>query len=96
MAAEFQGAPDVLFLSANCDEDESLVAPYLAETKLRTTVVFADGLDRLFAVNSFPTLIVLEREGKIAFRSDGFEPDTIEQDLAAAVGRILATENVKR
>jgi thiol-disulfide isomerase/thioredoxin len=91
VAAEFQRAPDVLFLSADCDEDETLVAPYLAEAKPRTTVVFADGLDRLFSVNSFPTVIVLNREGKIAYRSDGFEPDTIEQELAAAVHRALVS-----
>ena len=40
VAMEFQGAPDVLFLAANCDEDETLVAPYLEENKPHTAVVF--------------------------------------------------------
>jgi thiol-disulfide isomerase/thioredoxin len=96
VAAEFQGSPEVLFLSANCDEDETLVAPYLREDKPRTTVVFADGLDRLFSVNAFPTVIVVDREGKVAYRSDGFDPDMFEQDLAAAVRRALATDSSKR
>jgi len=90
VASEFQGNPDALFLAADCDEDETLVPPYLAEDKPRTTVVFADGLERLFAVNSFPTVIVIDREGKTAFRSDGFEPLAFEQDLTAAVRRTLA------
>lgn len=90
VAAEFQGNSDVLFLAANCDEDETLVAPYLAEGKLRTVAVFADGLDRLFSVNSFPTVIVIDRDGKIAYRAEGFAMDSFEQDLASAVRHALA------
>jgi thiol-disulfide isomerase/thioredoxin len=90
VAANFQSNEDVLFLAANCDEDESLVKGYLEEDKPRTAVVFADGLDRFFTVNSFPTVVVLDREGQIAYRSDGFEPDTFEPDLTAAVRRALA------
>ena len=90
VAADFQPNPDVFFLAANCDEDESLVAPYLAADKPRTAVVFADGLDRFFTVNSFPTVMVIDRAGKIAYRSDGFEPDTFEANLEAAVRRALA------
>ncbi len=89
VAAEFLGNPDALFLAADCDEDETLVPPYLAESKPRTAVVFADGLERLFAINSFPTVIVIDRDGKTAFRSDGFEPVAFEQDLTAAVRRAL-------
>lgn len=89
VASEFQGNPGALFLAADCDEDETLVPPYLAENKPHTTVVFADGLERLFAVNSFPTVIVIDRDGKTAFRSDGFEPLSFEQDLTAAVRHAL-------
>jgi TolB-like protein len=89
VAAEFQGSPAAIFLSANCDEDETLVAPYLQQDKPHTQVVFADGLDRLFSINSFPTVIVIDREGKIAFRSDGFDPDSFARELSAAVHRAL-------
>ncbi len=91
VAADFQANPEVLFLAANCDEDESLVKGYLEKDKPHTPVVFADGLDRFFAVNSFPTVMVIDRTWKIAYRSDGFEPDTFEPDLAAAVRRALAS-----
>jgi thiol-disulfide isomerase/thioredoxin len=89
VAADFRDLPDALFLSANCDEDETLVAPYLQKYRLATEVVFADGLDRLLSVSSFPTVIVIDREGKIAFRSDGFQPGTFERDLSAAVRSAL-------
>jgi thiol-disulfide isomerase/thioredoxin len=89
VAADFQANPDVLFLAANCDEDESLVKNYLEADKPRTPVVFADGLERFFTVNSFPTVMVLDRTGKTAYRSDGFEPEGFESNLAAAVRRAL-------
>jgi len=92
VAADFRANPDVFFLAANCDEDESLVAGYLEEDKPRTAVVFADGLDRFFTVNSFPTVMVIDRAGKTAYRSDGFEPDNFESNLAAAVRRALVPQ----
>jgi thiol-disulfide isomerase/thioredoxin len=90
VAAQFQGIADIVFLAADCDEDETLVPPYLLEEKPRTTVVFADGLDRLLAVNSFPTVVVLDRAGKIAYRSEGFDPDDVETELSNAVRHVLA------
>ena len=89
VAADFHDLPEARFLSTNCDEDETLVAPYLLKAKVTTEVVFTDGLDRLFSVNSFPTVIVIDRQGTIAFRSDGFQPDTFERDLSSAVRRAL-------
>jgi len=93
VGADFQSNADVLFLAANCDEDETLVKGYLEEDKPHTQVVFADGLDRFFSVNSFPTVMVIDRAGKIAYRSDGFEPDTFEANLAAAVRCALASQS---
>jgi len=93
VSMQFNDVPDVTFLAANCDEDETLVPAYLAESKPHTAVVFADGLDRLFGVNSFPTVVVIDRDGKIAYRANGFSPDTFEQELTAAVRRILEAQN---
>src|SRR6266851_172105 len=90
VASDFQANPDVLFLAADCDEDESLVAGYLQEHKPRTPVVFADGLERFFTVNAFPTVMVIDRAGKIAYRTNGFDPDTFESNVAAAIRRVLA------
>jgi len=90
VAADFQANPDVLFLAADCDEDESLVVGYLQEHKPRTPVVFADGLERFFTVNAFPTVIVIDRNGKVVYRTNGFDPDAFEANLAAAIRRALA------
>jgi thiol-disulfide isomerase/thioredoxin len=92
VAAQFQSVGDIVFLAADCDEDETLVPPYLQEEKPRTTVVFADGLDRLLAVNSFPTVVVLDRLGKIAYRAAGFNPDEVETELSNAVRHALSAQ----
>src|SRR5256885_2738799 len=90
VAAEFSGNENALFLAADCDDDESLVAPYLDEVKPRIPVVFADGLDTFFRVDAFPTVIVLDRSRNIAYRSDGFGDPAFTENLSAAVHRALA------
>jgi thiol-disulfide isomerase/thioredoxin len=91
VAINFHQNHDVLFLAADCDEDETLVPPYLKEVRPQTTVVFADGLDRLFAVNSFPTVVIIDRAGKIAYRTEGYgDEDAFQQSLTAAIHQALA------
>jgi thiol-disulfide isomerase/thioredoxin len=92
VAAQFQGTADIVFLAADCDEDESLVPPYLQEEKPRTTVVFADGLDTLLSVRSFPTVVILDRTGKIAYRAEGFDPDDVDTELSNAVRHALGAQ----
>jgi len=89
VAMDFQQNHGVLFLAADCDEDETLVPPYVKEVKPQTTVVFADGLDRLFAVNSFPTVVIIDREGKIVYRAEGYGEDNFQQSLTAAIHQAL-------
>jgi thiol-disulfide isomerase/thioredoxin len=88
VAAHFAAQKDVVFLGLNCDDDEALVGPYLEEEKPRTAVLFADGLEQLLAVQSFPTTVILDRTGKIAFRADGFDADTVDRALVEAVERV--------
>jgi thioredoxin-related protein len=72
---KFAGRDDVVFLNVNADEDEALVAPFLQQQKYGGTSVFADGVDRAFKVESIPTVLVLDKSGKIAYRTQGFAPD---------------------
>ncbi len=89
VAARYATKPDVLFYALNCDDDESLVAPFLAEEKPKTPALFADGLERLLRVESFPTTVILDRTGKIAFRENGFDPDGFEKSLGDAIERTV-------
>jgi thiol-disulfide isomerase/thioredoxin len=89
VAIDFHQSQDVLFLAADCDEDETLVPPYVKEVKPQTTVVFADGLDRLFDVNSFPTVVIIDRAGKIIYRGEGYDEVTFRQSLTVAIHQAL-------
>jgi len=91
VAAQFKGNEQISFIEADCDDDESQVAPYLDEVKPRVPVVFADGLDHLLAVNDLPTVVIIDRRGKVVYRSEGFGEETFERDLSAAARRALET-----
>ena len=87
-AARYVGRGDIVFYALNCDDDESLVQPYLSEEKFKTPALFADGLDRLFRIENFPTTIILDRTGKVAFRADGFDPEGFDKNLSDAIQNI--------
>jgi thiol-disulfide isomerase/thioredoxin len=80
---KFTGRDDVVFLAINADEEESQVAPFLQGQKPGGTLIFADGVNHAFHVESIPTILVLDKLGKIAYRTQGFAPDGFA-DLAAA------------
>lgn len=84
-----QGNDDLVFLAVNDDEDETRVPAYLSKQKMHGTIVFADGLDTLLAIDSLPTIIILDRNGKIAYRADGFDPDTFVETLHQAIVEAL-------
>jgi thiol-disulfide isomerase/thioredoxin len=81
--AKFSGRDDVIFLAVNSDEDESQVAPFVQIRKPGGTLVFADGVAQALHVQSIPTILVLDKSGKIAYRTQGFAPDGFA-DLASA------------
>ena len=89
VASQFAGEKGISFLEADCDDDESLVAPYLEEVKPRVPTVFADGLDHFLAVNSLPTVVIIDRAGKVAYRAEGFSGETFERELITAARRAL-------
>ena len=87
---KFAGREDVISLSVNADEEEAPVAPYLKGQKVDGTLVFADGLDKAFKVTSIPTIIILDRSGKIAYRAQGFAPDDLVDAASAAITKASA------
>lgn len=93
IAQEYAGKPDIVFLAANLDEDETRVKPYLAREKISVPVVFADGLEDFLHVNSLPTVILLDRSGKIVFRSEGYNSDDFAGLLTAAINSALTPAN---
>jgi len=88
---EYAGRHDLAFLTLNTDEDESRVLPYLQRQHIPGTVLFADGLDDFYTVKSLPTLVILDHTGKVSYRAEGFDPDTIVTELKGAIQHALAS-----
>jgi thiol-disulfide isomerase/thioredoxin len=72
---KFKSNPGVVFLSVNTDEDRSLVGPFLKAQKWTQPVYYDGGLTDYLKVSSIPTTLVLDRNGQIASRMNGFIPE---------------------
>jgi len=81
---------NVAFFAVNTDEDETRVAPFLQSAKWAIPVVFADGLDGFMKVGTLPTVIVLDENGKIAYRVEGFSARGFAVSISAAVQKALS------
>ena len=88
--SKFAGRDDVVTLAINADEDGSLAAPFLQEQQVAGTLLFADGLDQALHVESIPTIIVLDRGGKIAYRAQGYAPDGFAGAVSEAITKASA------
>ena len=87
---KFAGRDDVIFLTVNVDEEESPVAPFVREENPGGMVVFADGINHAFHVESIPTVLILDKSGKMAYRTQGFAPDGFADLAAAAITKASA------
>ncbi|MCC7155926.1 MAG: TlpA family protein disulfide reductase [Bryobacterales bacterium] len=86
----FKDRADVVFLAVNTDEDRTVVEPFLQAQKWNKTVYFDDGLSGLFRVNSIPTTIVLDRNGVIVSRLNGYIADRFVDMLSARIDGALS------
>jgi thiol-disulfide isomerase/thioredoxin len=93
IAKAYAGNANLAFFAVNTDEDETLVAPFLAHEKWDLPVVYADGLDDFLGVISLPTVLILDRNGKIAYRVNGFTPNGFSETLLAAIQAALGSTN---
>lgn len=85
IAKNYAGNNDIVFYAVNTDEDQSLVPQFVAREKWNVPIVYADGLDDFMKVNSLPTVVILDRTGKIAYRVNGYPPEGFTEDLTTAI-----------
>jgi thiol-disulfide isomerase/thioredoxin len=72
----FKKNPDVVFLAVATDEDHEVVAPTLKERKWDSkNVYYESGLTKLLDISSIPTTIIVDKNGNIASRMNGFTPE---------------------
>jgi thiol-disulfide isomerase/thioredoxin len=85
VAKSYTGNPDIVFYAVNTDEDQSLVPQFVAHEKWDVSIVYGDGLDNFMKVESLPTVMVLDRAGKITYRINGFPPEGFTENLTTAI-----------
>jgi thiol-disulfide isomerase/thioredoxin len=89
VAQTYSGNSDIAFFAVDADEDESRVPPFLAREKWSVPVIFADGLDDFLRVNTLPTVIVIDRAGKIVYRASGLTEEGFPEALTTAIQEVL-------
>jgi thiol-disulfide isomerase/thioredoxin len=86
----FKENPDVVFLAIATDEDRELVAPFLKSRDWSSNQVFYEaGISRLLDISSIPTTIILDRNGDIASRMNGFTPERFVDLLTERINESL-------
>jgi thiol-disulfide isomerase/thioredoxin len=86
----FKGNPNVVFLGVATDEDRELVAPFLKEQKWNAEQVFYEaGISRLLDISSIPTTIILDKNGNIASRMNGYTPERFVDLLTERINDTL-------
>jgi thiol-disulfide isomerase/thioredoxin len=88
--AKFKNRDDVVFLAVSTDEDREVVSPFLDAQKWDKKIYFEDGLQSALRVNSIPTTVVLDRQGGVVSRMNGFIPERFVDMLALRIEEALA------
>jgi thiol-disulfide isomerase/thioredoxin len=85
----FRNEPRVAFLSINADEERAAVADFLKAEKWNVPVAFAQGLDQLLGIRALPTAMILDPQGRVAFRQTGLDLGTFVPTLEGKIREIL-------
>jgi thiol-disulfide isomerase/thioredoxin len=92
----FAGRNDVVFLNINTDEDPTSVEPFLEQNKWdKSNVYFEDGLSSFLRVSSIPTTVIIDKQGQIFSRMNGFIPDRFVDQLTDRIREALKTAEAK-
>lgn len=85
----FKNNPNVVFLAISTDEDHEVVKPFLESQKWSQQVYFEDGLSALLRVNSIPTTVILDKQGNIISRLNGFIAERFVEMIADRINEAL-------
>jgi thiol-disulfide isomerase/thioredoxin len=88
LAEDFKGQP-VAVLGMNTDRDEKDAKFVVDEMKLNYPVLKAQGVPEKYHVRGFPTLIIIDQEGKVADIHVGYSP-TLREEVSKSVKGLLA------
>jgi thiol-disulfide isomerase/thioredoxin len=85
----FKDNKDVVFLAVSTDEDRGVVAPFLKAQQWSPQAYYEDGMAAALRINSIPTAVVLDREGNIVSRMNGYIADRFVEMLSERIRESL-------
>ncbi|HYZ83928.1 MAG TPA: TlpA disulfide reductase family protein [Bryobacteraceae bacterium] len=91
----FAGRDDVVFLAISTDEDRSVVKPFLEQNGWKKSVYFEDGLGVFFKVSSIPATVVIDRNGRVHSRMNGYIPERFVDMLTERINEALQVQALK-
>jgi thiol-disulfide isomerase/thioredoxin len=86
----FKDRDDVVFLAIDTDEDHAIVKPFLQQNQWSQKVYFEDGLGGMLQVTSIPTTVILNKQGGVSSRMNGFLPDRFVDMLCDRIQEALS------
>lgn len=87
----FPKGSGVVFLGINSDEERGAVEPFLEEYMWdKGNIYFEDGLVRHMTVTNIPATMIFDKSGKLASRSDGFDPNTFVEQMTHRIKFLLS------
>ncbi|MBV9438476.1 MAG: TlpA family protein disulfide reductase [Candidatus Eremiobacteraeota bacterium] len=82
--------PGVDVVSVDVGEPEALVRPFVARYRMGQVALDPDAIvAHAFGVTGYPTLVAVDRSGRIRAKWVGFDPD-VERVMAAEEGRLVS------
>jgi thiol-disulfide isomerase/thioredoxin len=82
---------EILYISVDSKADQFKVGVFAREQKISYPVLFDGGVKELYGVQSFPTSIFIDRQGKVRFREAGFDPEEAPRLFDAVVNELLGS-----
>ena len=86
----FRENPAVAFLAVNVDQDRRGVPDFIRKERWTTPVVYAGGLDGLMSIDALPTVMILDPQGRVAFRQAGLDLGGFVSTLETKIREVLA------
>lgn len=85
----FKDNKEVVFLAVSTDEERDAVVPFLKAQKWAPQAYYEDGMAAALRINSIPTAMVLDREGSIVSRMNGYIADRFVDMLSERIRESL-------
>ncbi len=86
---KFAGRQDVVFLAINAGESRAEVEPFVKAQGWHGNIYFEDGLAAALHIESLPTTIIIDRQGKVSERMKGFIPTMFGEQLSERIEAAL-------